>query len=89
MSKITFKNENTTRHDFGIKDNKGREMGALVLTFNVDEIYDSRHFGVRVQAAKDGKSWGATQMRKYFQTPEDRQKYIDKRIAGMKKRAAK
>ena len=93
-----------THHNFGIKDAKGREIGAKITTFLVtrtmrDNQEDSwyicdpkklgTHIAYRAQATRDGKSFGASQYENWCATEEERNQKIEKYLADAKKRASK
>jgi len=44
------------------------------------------YFTVTVQAQRGGINWGASQPAQHFKTLEERQQYIDRRLADMRKR---
>lgn len=90
---------------FGIKDGKGREIGARITTgideyveINPEEIeanrgYSTRPVGVYFyftpHATRHGIVYGASQNGKYFKTAEEREVGIQKYLTNAKKRAAK
>lgn len=93
-------------HAFGFKDAKGREIGAIVTTWNRtyrawDEGRDSKYgfyIGleagrlyriVTVHASRDGKTFGACQPRRHFNTDEEAAAYVAKYLKDARQRAAK
>lgn len=85
--------------DFGVYDSKGRAIGAEVTRsvrtyVETKECYGSKlapgsYYSVRIQLTKNREWFGATQKLQHFETEAERDAYITKRLAQMKKRAAK
>ena len=94
-----------TTHNFGIQDEKGREIGAIITTFivtrtQIDDpenswgcICDPKHIGThiayRAQATRNGKMFGASQQENWCETEQERNEKIEKYLADAKKRASK
>ncbi|MEM8754802.1 MAG: hypothetical protein AAGF90_17675 [Pseudomonadota bacterium] len=88
-------------HGFGLFDQKGREIGALVVTHvesrTADEMAVWRiephtigtYFRAIVSASRDGKAFGATQNGKLFAEAKDAHAYIDARLKASRKAAEK
>jgi hypothetical protein len=87
--------------DFGLVDQKGRKIGMEIYTWEQDFVevpQDStswyripvgHYFIVRGSATRDGQVFGAYQYPIEFKTIEERDAYIEKRIASTKKRYEK
>jgi len=86
------RNEFLATKSSGKVDAKGRKQGFLVRTFEVTlveapeghlgtffALEAGEWFGVRIQATRDDKPFGASQPNKYFKTEAERQAYIAKR----------
>lgn len=95
-AEITFRGEQTVVHTFSGKvDAKGRKMGTLVRTNEVTyaalpedapigsyyRMEPGHYYAVRIQAAKDGVAWGASQPSQFFKTEAERDAAIAKRLA--------
>ena len=93
-----------TTHNFGIQDEKGREIGAIITTFLVTRILkdnqedsgyicDPKHIGThiayRAQATRNGKQFGASQYENWCETEQERNEKIEKYLADAQKRASK
>lgn len=88
-------------HDFGVKDNKGREVGTKIITYMVEfveEKDDARafynvppgtYFGLKVQACRGNIEFGASQRSKRFNTQAERDAAVSKYLRDAKKRALK
>lgn len=97
MSTITAREETHTA--FGLVDAKGRKMGAWVTTetrlatennTNSGQIIEPGvWFTVSMCASRDGAGYGVTGGTQYFRTEDERAKYIEKRMKGMRTKAAK
>lgn len=88
---------------FGVADSKGRILGITICTSECDMIpYDmsgtggcyhhanpGHNFIARVYANKDGVQWGASQPCNYFDSAEERDAYIAKRVEAARKKAVK
>ena len=89
------------RHGWGFYDNKGRELGLNVTTYEADYapqddgkhwgfVFEPGHYFVACcQASRDGKNYGAGQDSKHFKTREERDLYICRRLADSIKQAQK
>lgn len=89
--------------DFGVTDSKGRKIGCryrtavVVATPFVPTQYRPRghdlapgeYFSLDVSATRDGKSFGATAVTRYFDTVEGLSLAIENYVAGARKRASK
>lgn len=87
--------------DFQVVDAKGRKIGAMVTTFEIDYVEiqeDSQSFWRQApghyfvmcpQATRDGKPYGACQRDQLFTTEAERNAARAKYFAGARKRAAK
>lgn len=88
-------------HPYACRDSKNREIGSLVKIGEV-EVYErerqdkwecgysykpGRYFTAWVQAARDGKSYGASQSGEWFTTEAERDAYVERRLAAGRKRA--
>lgn len=92
---------NRTRavHNYGVRDRLNREIGTIVITWDVspDATYgleqrayaEGKKYGLFTQAARDGKKYGAIQSSSHYATAEERQAEINRRLADSAKRAVK
>src|SRR5436190_22932661 len=77
-------------HNFEVKDNKGREIGVVVTTYEVDFLPTDKDYGylqpaghylaANVHVSRDGKTYGSSQRTEYFKTEEERTSYTQKRV---------
>lgn len=85
---------------FGIADTKGRDIGANVMTYELDfSVSDDQsrgwlvapghYFCARVHATRNGVNYGACQHAQRFTTAEARDAYVAKYLDQAKKRASK
>jgi hypothetical protein len=98
-------NEGTERHSFGCKDEKGREIGA-VIQFRVAVLEEAAeaqgqvlrgawrkepgtYFCFHVQQVRDGKIYGAAQSWTWCKTEAERIAKVAKYLKSAKARAAK
>ena len=103
MSKGRTVRRNRTPHEvrwvgFGIRDKRGREIGAAVLTFELDYIpaepgYEwatdtpaGHYYGFEVRAARDGEPYGASQRQEECPTEAERTARITPKIDAMRLR---
>lgn len=91
------------RISFAYRDSKGREIGCViersVVTFTAEPLreYASFYadkwlgagFGACVEAARDGKRYGASQRTTFFQTEAEREAFVAKRIEASRKAAGR
>lgn len=92
----------TVQHDFGVRDVKGRAIGAIV-TLGLTEfkpwdkscgtswcaIAPGRWYFLHAQASRGGQGFGASQRRRYFTTAASRDAAAAKYLDGARKRATK
>lgn len=96
----TISNQTSEVVDFGILDNRRRRVGVSVLradalfteleagaTFGYVKAYGP--FAACVTATRNGERFGASQGFEYFDSAEDREAFIAKRIKGTKARYSK
>jgi hypothetical protein len=89
-------------YDFGIKDHKGRAVGANIKTSTCEFVWAPEdaswgHSGIEPgvyyhfvpHATRNGIRYGASQNDQWFKTPEERSKAIEKYLQSAKKRMAK
>lgn len=89
-----------TQHNFGIKDAKGREIGAIIKTYMTTRVeipradgwlckrkYIGTHFTYRVHATRNNEYYGAIQSEVFCKTAEERQEKIEKYLRDARKRA--
>jgi hypothetical protein len=93
--------DETQRHDFGVRDSKGRVLGANVATgrrvFEAAQVGNGSwwtlapgtHFYFCPQATRDGRGFGATQGARYFATAAERDAAVARYLDSARKRAAK
>lgn len=86
---------------FGLKDSKGREIGALITraiaTFSENEPGKTwgytkpagTYLTFCPHATRNGKTYGACQHERYFDTEAEREDAISAYLANARKRAAK
>ncbi len=86
---------------FGVKDSRGREIGAQIRTWETDfesaspevkmwyAIKPGHYFSLNVHAVRGGISYGASQPTHYFTTVSERNAAIEKYLAQARKRAGK
>jgi hypothetical protein len=87
---------------FGIKDGKGREIGARFTTYRMDwtpraggsglaqpEQLGTGWFVLDYHATRDGKDFGSSNPRGYFTSASGRDAAIEKYLADARKRAAR
>ncbi len=86
---------------FGVKDSKGREIGAQIRTWETDfestspeakvwyAIKPGHYFSLYAQATRGGKAFGASQSTHYFTIVSARNAAIEKYLAQARKRAGK
>lgn len=92
-------NVETRRIDFGLVDERGRAIGVLVTTYEVDATpvpaeqryggYDmepGHYFVAYVHATRNGEHFGALQRSGYFTTERMRDAYVADRVAAARKR---
>ncbi len=94
-------NQGGASENFGIVDEKGREIGASVHTFEVDFVevpagtwgaYNTtagHYFGFFPRALRAGKGFGAIKPNQLFATASERDAAVAKYLAGARKRASK
>lgn len=91
-------NIGSNSEDFQIVDSKGRKIGAMVHTFEMDYVESEagwsnqaagHYFVLCPQALRNGRHFGAAQHDQLFTTEEARNKARAKYFAGARKRAAK
>jgi hypothetical protein len=102
--KSTITNQTKTQSEqinFGINDPRGREVGAKIRTWETDfepiplnfqswhNIEPGHYFTLDVHATRNGVEYGAAQPYKYFKTPSERAKAIERYLTDAKKRAPK
>lgn len=87
-------------HSFGIKDAKGREIGARITLQTIEYVAlpEDATCGYRREpgvvlcytfsATRDGKDYGATQPTKHCKSEADRQASIQAYLEGARARAA-
>jgi len=94
---------NSTHHEFGCCDSKGRTIGATIYTGQCEivelpadkEVWSFMtlepgiYYTFCPQATRAGKSFGACQSVQYFKTAAERDAKVAKYLAGAAKRAAK
>lgn len=101
--KAILKNQQKTfseHFDFGETDSKGRKIGAVANTYEADVVdagdsnyyytsFDSEghYFGVRVQATRNAKSFGASQPIKWFSSKAEALDHMAARISSSQKQA--
>lgn len=99
----TFGEITREAHDFGVKDPRGRAIGASVsyamITHEKVSIYDvngaywrvapGAYFGLHTQATRDGRTYGASQTWQLFKTAGDRSDALGAYLRGAEKRARK
>lgn len=87
---------------FGVLDAKGREIGAVVQTWEIECIPAGdadehgrtarpvgRYFVAVVQSARGNESFGASRRHEFFTTEEKRAAFIARRLRDSEKAAAK
>lgn len=94
-------NQNTDHVDFGLVDSKGRKIGANIYTATLEYIpfVEGEHsrwaaisiaagvyFTFRPQITKNGKEFGASQDRRYFNTEAECKQAIEAYLTSAKKR---
>lgn len=88
--------QETKSEAFGVRDSKGREIGADVYLYNNirSEDHLSRYrdaegnpFAYSPQATRDGSKYGASQTTYFFPTQEARDAAVAKYFSGARKRA--
>jgi hypothetical protein len=97
-------NEKREHTAFGLTDERGREIGALAVTFECDyitrddeadkfracfRIAPGHYFEAYVHATRNEKAFGASQRTMIFQTAAERDAYVTKRLENSRKAAAK
>jgi hypothetical protein len=102
--KTTIRNESIigrSVHNFGAKDAKGREIGAMVMLKECEfvEVPDAsfcyytrepgKYFAWSGQSCRDGVSFGASQPWRYCANEAERAKAIIEYLSNAKKRRAK
>jgi len=95
----TTTNRASKHHAFGLRDAKGREIGAQIVTYvearteTEKSAYRSAWTGARFafypQATRDGAKFGALQDVRYFNTEAERCAAIAKYLSDARKRAEK
>lgn len=89
-------------HDFGVKDARGRAIGAKVYYREIElveftpeefQVYYALPAGyyyvATMRATRNGVDYGASQPRQYFATEAERDAAVQAYLANAKKRAAK
>lgn len=100
-----YKTEGVERRDFGIKDGKGRSLGANAVKCSGIRVSTKRMlhiscqqdplkpegpvYGFRPQAQRNGEAFGAVQSTRWFETPADRDAAIAKYFVMAEKTATK
>ena len=94
-------NKSSAHSGFGIRDGRGREIGAVIECFECDHVdvivapgfcqtfYRApagHYFAARVWATRNGQSYGAVQPIKLFASNAERSDYIQARLDSMQKR---
>lgn len=94
----------TTEHDFGVTDARGRKIGALVHRFMTEYVEreggwaancmgSTRPAGMYItlqtQASRDGVPYGAWQDARYFTTEAEREAAVAKYLKDAQARALK
>jgi len=96
-----YKKDHDNVVDFGVLDSRGRLIGAHIYFFEIDFIKvpeDWKHvyyvhmlpghyLGARMQATRDGKSFGSSQNDSYFHTEEERNAAVAKYLLNAHARA--
>ena len=97
--KIDTKSRKNVAIDFGIKDEKGRAVGVVVMRADCEMVESENNYGydyppgsgytADVMAARNGSTYGAINPFIYFPSEEAREAWIAKRVDGTKKRYLK
>lgn len=91
-------NSSSCHFAFGVRDTKGREIGARVNTFMTDVVPATngrmmaahfpvgRYYGAEVRVTRDGKGFGPSTGPFYFRTAEERDAYVDASLMHLRRR---
>lgn len=87
-------NRRIATHDFGVKDDKGRQIGARVETYDANKLSADGTTSIPIWcfqpwAMRGGKVFGAVQYPREFANVVERDEAVKKYLDGARKRAEK